>query len=389
MKLEKEMLHKFLLSLLALFLSFGCASLGAVEDGRVEEIPIEEEKIETIAVEKEENAEPGNGPPSIDRIDVDYLYTSELITAIYHLYGEKLDDFAVVTLTNRNDVPVKVAVETEIVGYTFISKDTVEIGPSETVEVRQNPRLNLEAVDQLNAQHPADFHIHVVYLEDGQPREIMDETAETLVYSRKEFPWALEGFEYDEILALLAAMVTPHDPAVEELIRVAADYHPNGLMTAAYKAENDEGGSVWDRLEAIWKAEDEHYDLTYINTWVSFAPGSVQRIRLPADVLKERSGNCIELALLYASAAEALDLESAIILVPGHAYVAVRTDNINANYYFIETTLIGFTDFNTAVDEGAKNFEEAFPHIEAHEIPYGWITIANAREEGILPIPWH
>ena len=149
------------------------------------------------------------------------------------------------------------------------------------------------------------------------------------------------------------------------------------------------GGSVWDRLEAIWKAEDEYYDLTYINTWVSFAPGSVQRIRLPADVLKERSGNCIELALLYASAAEALDLESAIILVPGHAYVAVRTDNINANYYFIETTLIGFTDFNTAVDEGSKNFEEAFPYIEAHEIPYGWITIANARQEGILPIPWH
>jgi hypothetical protein len=83
-----------------------------------------------------------------------------MITAIYHLYGEKLDDFAIVTLANRNAVPVKVTVETEIVGYTFPSKDTVEIGPSETIEVRQNPRLNLEAVDLLNAQHPADFHIH-------------------------------------------------------------------------------------------------------------------------------------------------------------------------------------------------------------------------------------
>ena len=45
------------------------------------------------------------------------------------------------------------------------------------------------------------------------------------------------------------------------------------------------------------------------------------------------------------------------------------------------------------VSDGAPGliqaFEEAFPHIEAHEIPYGWITIANARAEGILPIPWH
>ncbi len=380
MVLKNDLFRKFVLLFLVLFLSFGCASSGVVGNGGSENIPTEAAEIEV---------EPTAGAASIDLIDVDYVYTSEMITAIYHLYGEKLDDFAIVTLTNRNEVPVKVEVETEIVGYTFVSKDTVEIGPSELVEVRQNPQLNLEAVDQLNAQHPADFHIHVVYLESGQPRELLDETAETLVYSRKEFPWALEGFEYDEILSLLAAMVTPHDPAVEELIRVAADYHPSGIMTAAYKAENDEGGSVWNRLEAIWKAEDEYYDLTYINTWVSFAPGSVQRIRMPADVLKEKSGNCIELALLYASAAEALDLEPAIILVPGHAYVGVRTDDINANYYFIETTLIGYSDFEGAVDAGLENFEEASPHIDAHEIPYGWITIANAREEGILPIPWH
>ena len=230
MMMKNEVLRRWILLLLALFLSFGCANLGVVDDGWTEDIPVENEKIDTVPIEVEEDqAEPIEESPSIDLIDVDYIYTSEMITAIYHLYGEKLDDFAIITLTNRNNVPVKVGVETEIVGYTFTSKDTVEIGPSETVEVRQNPQLNLEAVDQLNALHPADFHIHVVYLEKGQPRELLDETAETMVYSRKEFPWALEGFEYDETLALLAAMVTPHDPAVEELIRVAADYHPRGL----------------------------------------------------------------------------------------------------------------------------------------------------------------
>ena len=388
MKLKSKMFRTGVLLTLAIFLSFACANPGADELKKIEEVPVEDGEIEPVPLETAET-EPVEEKPSINRIEVDYVYTSEMITAIYHLYGEKLDDFAIVTLTNRNVVPVKVTVETEIVGYTFPSKDTVEIGPSETIEVRQNPRLNLEAVDLLNAQHPADFHIHVVYLEDGQPREMLDETAETLVYSRKEFPWVLEGFEYDENLALLAAMVTPHDPAVEELIRVAADYHPYGLMTSGYHSEHDESGSVWDRLEAIWRAEDEYYDLTYISTWVSFAPGAVQRIRMPADVLKEKSGNCIELALLYASAAEALDLEPAIVLVPGHAYVGVRTDDVNANYYFIETTLIGYSDFQGAIDSGTRNFEEAYPHIDAHEIPYGWVTIANAREDGILPIPWH
>ena len=121
---------------------------------------------------------------------------------------------------------------------------------------------------------------------------------------------------------------------------------------------------------------------------MSFAPGSVQRIRLPAEVLEQQSGNCIELALLYASAAEALDLEAAIIGVPGHAFVAVRTDQENANYYFIETTMIGQASFEEAVDRGAQEFEEALPYLEDQAEGYGWVTIWDARENGILPLPW-
>jgi hypothetical protein len=39
---------------------------------------------------------------------------------------------------------------------------------------------------------------------------------------------------------------------------------------------------------------------------VDFTSGPVQRIRLQAEVLEQRSGNCIELAIFYAFAAEAL-----------------------------------------------------------------------------------
>jgi hypothetical protein len=73
---------------------------------------------------------------------------------------------------------------------------------------------------------------------------------------------------------------------------------------------------------------------SHISTWVSFAPGGVQRIRLPSEVLEQRSGNCIELALLYAAAAEAMDMEAAIIGIPEHAYVGVRTDPDCAIIYY-------------------------------------------------------
>ena len=325
-----------------------------------------------------------------DLIDIDYLYTTELITVLYSLYGEILDDFSIVTLTNNNPAGVRVVIECEIVGYTTMAIDTVDINPGETIEVRQNPRLLPEALETLNSQKPADFHLTISIMEDGQKHLLLDQTHETLVYARRDFPWAIEGFTPEEVYDLLAAMVMPNDPAVEDLIRAAADYTDSGIISSGYSgASNDEDGKVWNRLEAIWEAQSRDYDITYVDTPVDFTPGSVQRIRLPAEVLEQRSGNCIELALLYASAAEALRLEAAIVLVPGHAFVAIRTDQEGGNYYSIETTLVGRSTLEEAVEIGGENFEEAMAHLEEGEdISYGWVTIWTAREMGINPIPW-
>jgi hypothetical protein len=338
---------------------------------------------------------PAPGQPSLDKshqdsLEVDYLYTSNLITVIYPLYGSILDDFAVITVTNTGAAPAQVVARSEITGYTNQAVDTFTIEAGQSVEVRQNPLLIPEMLDQLNVEKSAQFHIQVTDLVDGEEKLLLDGTGETMIYARRDFPWSIPGFSDEEVFELIAAMVMPNDPAVEELIRNAADYGSSGMMWSGYGEHvDDDDGGVWERLEAIWDAEDDYYDLTYISTWVSFAPGSVQRIRLPAEVLEQRSGNCIELAILFASAAEALDLEAAIIGVPGHAYVAVRTDQVNANYYFVETTMIGQATFEKAVDRGAQEFEEALPYLDDHSEGYGWVNIWDAREKGILPLPWH
>jgi hypothetical protein len=325
---------------------------------------------------------------SVDKLKADYIYTSELITVIYPLYGSKLDDFVIVTLTNGNNSPAKMVVESEITGYTTKAINTVEVPAGESLEVRQNPRLIPEAIEKLESEKLAQVHLRVVALQEGDEKPVLDETAETTLYARRDFPWAISGFTEAEVYQLLAAMVTPTDPAVEELIRKAADYTKSGIIWGGYGDHvNDDDGGVWDRLQALWQAENT-YNLTYVSTTVTFVPGNVQRIRFPAEVLEERSGNCIELAMLYAAAAEALHLEAAIVLVPGHAYVGIREDQQNANYYFIETTMIGRASFDEAVSRAKAEFEEALPHIDAGETSYGWVKIWDARADGISPLPW-
>ncbi len=176
---------------------------------------------------------------------------------------------------------------------------------------------------------------------------------------------------------------------MEALIRAAANYDSTGIITSGYGDQADDGdGSVWRRLEAIWQAEANDYKLTYISTMTTFGPGSVQRMRLPAEVLEQAGGNCVELAALFASTAEAMGLEAAIVRIPGHAFAAIRTDLENAQYYFVETTMIGRNSFSEAIVRGNEEWNDAQPHFDAGEEGYAWVTIPTARSKGILPIPW-
>jgi hypothetical protein len=327
---------------------------------------------------------------SANNISTDVLYRSELITSLYFLYGSTFDDFAITTISNGNSQPARIKVETEIIGYTAPAVDTITVEAGAMVEVRQNPLLLPDAIDTLMNEKPATFQVRVTYFEEGQEIEILNETDSILVYARRDFPWEISGFSEQEVYQFLAAWVTPNDPSVEELIRLAANYHPDGMMTSGYNGTpNDDDWDVWYRLAAIWDAVSSEYQVTYVSTMVSFAPGSVQRIRLPSEVLGQRSGNCIELALLFASAAEAIRLHPLIVLLPTHAFLAVRVDAESTTDYFIETTMVGQYSFEDAIQRGGEEYDENETLIDSGAEEYGLVDIPAARDKGVLPIPWH
>jgi hypothetical protein len=329
-----------------------------------------------------------SGSATVDNITAGFTYKSSLITPLAHLYGTFLDDFVVVTIDNGNTSPVKVVVSSVINGYTDTANDTVTVPANGNQEVRQNPMLTTAAIDGLNSEHQADLHVTISYLQAGEPKLVLDQTRQTLVTSRRDFPWSIKGFTQIDNYRLVVAMITPSDPSVEQLIRIAADYDPSGAMTSGYDSTNDYDGSVWQRLSDVWQAEASDYKLTYISTPITFAPGSSQRIRLPGEVLDGASGNCIELTLLYASVVEALDMQAALVIVPGHAYVAVRVDDTNDNYYFVETTMIGQATFDTALKYGLSEWTKDSTGVHNGDQDYGWIDVAKARADGITPIPW-
>jgi hypothetical protein len=324
---------------------------------------------------------------TVNNITASFAYRDRLITPLAHLYGKFLADFVIVTVKNDNTSSVKVVAMSEIPGFTNQVTDTVTVEAGASQEIHQNPRLTSTAINGLNSEKQADVHVVVSYLDNGQSRTVLDQTAATTITSRRDFPWAIEGMTATQDHQLLAAMITPTDPKVEELITKAAKYNPGHLMTSDYTVAADADGDVMERLSDLWQAETTDYHLTYVSTTETFDQNS-QRIRLPTEVLTGGSGNCIETSLLFAAAAEALGLTPVIILVPGHAYMGVNKDGQGDQWYFIETTMIGRYGFADALTEGGTEWSDASAHVNAGEKDYGSVDVLKARKDGITPIPW-
>ncbi|MCX7707199.1 MAG: discoidin domain-containing protein [Anaerolineae bacterium] len=330
----------------------------------------------------------------LDRVDVD-VTIYDIVPVIYHLYGSYMEDLAEVTLTNRNPDPVKVRVAVVVDSYTETGVKTVTLAPGETASVKQSPPLIPSALEGLHGMRRASLHIVVDYLKEGERRLIYEDTSPITIYAREDFPWNIPGF-YNGT-HFLATMVTPNDPAVEELLRRAADRIPGGIITFGYGEEDDGDHKTWNRVKAIYETLAEDYDLIYVATGVSFVPQeqmaegfSLQRLLLPYEVLAARGGMCVELSTLFASALEKLLLRPILITIPGHVYVGLPISWDSHIYYFLETTLIGRASFETAVQVGNQQFmKEPLEPIEEDRLDnYFWLDISEARAEGILPIPW-
>ena len=94
-----------------------------------------------------------------------------------------------------------------------------------------------------------------------------------------------------------------------------------------------------------------------MNSVVTFTPEegfADQRVRLPRQALEEGQANCIDGTVLFASLLEAVSLSPAIVIVPGHAFVAWETWSDSGKWRHLETTVIGSKDFDAACAAGDR-----------------------------------
>jgi hypothetical protein len=138
--------------------------------------------------------------------------------------------------------------------------------------------------------------------------------------------------------------------------------------------------SVHDEVGAVYKALHDR-GITYSSTTLSFPSGSAQKVRFPEDALHQAAANCIDGTVLMASALEAIGINPIIIIIPGHAFLGWRDDPGSSVVEFVETTLIGSTDFETAVTFAMSEYYKAYLANNIIDV----VDVQDARQKGLLP----
>lgn len=205
-----------------------------------------------------------------------------------------------------------------------------------------------------------------------------------------------ENGEWQDWGTLLPVFITPESPAVQELLRMAAEYHPDGSIAGYQCGACDE--DEWTeyttaQVEAIYDALKYEYAITYINMPGSFGSRSegvaTQRVNLPEDSMAMASANCLDGTLLFASALEAIGIKSYIVLIPGHAYLAWDTapDEDDSSLDALETTMLGSADFDEANLAGLDNLDRDWDSLfDEENLDYWLIGVRESREAGVEPL---
>ena len=286
---------------------------------------------------------------------------------------------AVLTIANASDRPLLQTVSGEILEWSGRSATTLVVGPHETRAVRINPELLPQAYQNTEIRQAA---LEVSASGPEGPPEYT-QTYPVYLHSISDLYWGRKFANAQ----FIARWVTPHDPAVIQLVASARKYVARGRL-AGYDLPSGDGSqnlvAAQVRIEARAGFEAmRRLGISYVDSMYTFGnfTGSAERVRLPRETILLSSANCIDVSVAFASVMENLGIDPVIVIVPGHAFTGVRLGRSSRQVLYLDLTVLPRGTFEQAIAR-ADNWLKKTPPARVLTV-----DVAAARALGIYPIP--
>ncbi len=270
------------------------------------------------------------------------------------------------------------------------------LDPDQTVVDLYYPIL-LNSCAKLTSRAPAEIQMECEYTDQtGRTHQTSESRALTFL---DRFEFIFSDMTADERTAsfqdevtyshLLAAWVSRSDEVVARLASMA-NKKAGGLGAST----NDESCiRVMAALYEIMRTIHISYQHppALIDKNLSYDIKLVQSLQYPRDTIQKRSGTCIDLAILYASMLNSINIEPFLVVIDGHCFPMARTPS--GKLIPVEATGVGDgfakgMTFEQAVNSATETWKKANQsgRLVVVDVRQGWMAgIANPELETMPP----
>lgn len=290
--------------------------------------------------------------------------------------------FPLFNVSYRSATPLTLVVSVSISHFSQMQTRTVNATSTMQNSTFIPPLPDSSALQKLTAEAPAQIQVQV---SDTRNRLYYRDDIPLVLHSR----WLMQWVTAHRLN--IGAWVTPNNAAVAALVAKASTRLneqqapvPQGMI--GY--HNATPRQVIDQVDAIYDALRQDYHIRYVQASVPYnAAGddnaATQIIKLPQEVLQQRSGMCIELTALLASAAEHIGLHTQIIIIPGHAFLGVATGEDGKQIEYWDASSL---NNNVAADSANVQANQLYlQHLKQRSI-IDIINVSEARKAHIGPM---
>jgi len=192
----------------------------------------------------------------------------------------------------------------------------------------------------------------------------------------------------NDVSMLFAAYVNENHPVISQIMKDALASEMVDSFGGYQGTEDDVAGEI----EAVWEAL-KNRGVRYSTITASADDDNPyigsQYVRLLGESVNSSQANCVDGSVLMASIFRKIGLNAGLVEMPGHMFVTVNLDQEGKNTAFIETTMLGSSSLEEAMDKGYEQYSEnkdKFDSKKEDEQNYNIVDIQTARVAGIMPI---
>ncbi|MBV9712676.1 MAG: hypothetical protein JO011_17370 [Ktedonobacteraceae bacterium] len=286
------------------------------------------------------------------------------------------------TVNYSSGSPMTLLVSVSINKFSQVQTQTVN-ATTTTQSASFIPSLQNQVLRSLTQEENTLLHVQV---KDTKTQAYYVNDIPIVLHSR----WLMQWIPANRLQ--IAAWVTPDDQAIAQLLRRAAVHLPDEqppVPQGMVGYNNATPQQVIDQVDAIYDSLRLDYHMKYVQSTVPYSASGggsnagLEDIKLPTEVLQQRSGMCVELTMLMAAAVESFGLHAEIVVIPGHAFLGVALNENNLQFAYWDTVDV---NNNVAADSANVAANNLYTKNLQQRTLIDVILLSDARSAHIGPM---